>query len=532
MGTIEDLAKRHRLSVDFDAEPLILDPSDPLSSARRFVELVHMHRLGRTLYRHAGSFWTYTGTHYRELPAEELRAALYPFLAVAKRRVRSSKNGKIELAPFKPTTSKVSQVIDALAAHAFLAAGYAMPAWLDDRAALPPRELVPLANGLLHLPTGQLVAHTPQYFGGYALPFAYNPAAGEPAEWLRFLTSIWPDDNEARDTLQELMGLLLTPETRYQKLFLIVGPKRSGKGTVGRVIRAMLGGGNVPGPTLSSLATNFGLQPLIGKPAAIISDARLSGRADAAIIAERLLSISGEDAITVDRKHVDPWTGTLPTRFVILTNELPRIADASGALASRFVVLTMRESFFGREDHGLTDRLIAELPGILNWAAAGWKRLAERGHFVMPRSSADAVQDIESLSSPILAFLRSCCEVRPGAEVECSELFERWCGWCKSEGRDHPGTAPSFGRDLKAAVAGVEVQQPRRGELRVRVYAGVGIRAAEQYDGLARVGTRVPHCTPPFRTGSDDEEKKKSCNGVERVPTRVSPDAIDAEFDR
>ena len=155
------------------------------------------------------------------------------------------------------------------------------------------------------------------------------------------------------------MGLLLTDDTSHHKLFMLVGPPRSGKGTIARVMQLMHGKENVAGPTLSSLAMNFGLQELIGKPVAVISDARLSGRSDAAVIAERLLSISGEDCLTIDRKHRDPWTGTLPTRFLILTNELPRIADSSGALASRFVILMLTKSFLGKEDHQLMTKLDA-----------------------------------------------------------------------------------------------------------------------------------------------------------------------------
>jgi putative DNA primase/helicase len=59
-------------------------------------------------------------------------------------------------------------------------------------------------------------------------------------------------------------------------------------------------------------------------------DARLGSRADNMIAVERLLSISGEDTITIDRKYRDPWTGRLPARFMILTNELPRFSDSSG----------------------------------------------------------------------------------------------------------------------------------------------------------------------------------------------------------
>ena len=100
----------------------------------------------------------------------------------------------------------------------------------------------------------------------------------------------------------------------------MVGPKRSGKGTIARVLTTLLGEANACAPTLAGLATNFGLQPLIGKLLAIIGDARLSGRVDVHVIAERLLSISGEDLITIDRKYQDAWTGKLPTRFLLMSS--------------------------------------------------------------------------------------------------------------------------------------------------------------------------------------------------------------------
>jgi putative DNA primase/helicase len=73
---------------------------------------------------------------------------------------------------------------------------------------------------------------------------------------------------------------------------MIVGASRSGKGTVARVWRALLDHANFVGPTLSSLKDQFGMQPLINKKAAIISDAWLDGHNQHEIV-ERLLTISG-----------------------------------------------------------------------------------------------------------------------------------------------------------------------------------------------------------------------------------------------
>src|SRR5205823_3068327 len=134
-------------------------------------------------------------------------------------------------------------------------------------------------------------------------------------------------------------------------------------------------------------------------------------RSDAAVVVERLLSISGEDPQTIDRKNLEPVTLKLPVRFVIMTNELPRLNDPSGALVGRLVVLRQTESWYGREDTNLTDKLMTELPSILRWSITGWGRLYGRGHFIEPDSGRNIVRDLEDLSSPIGAFIRECCNV-------------------------------------------------------------------------------------------------------------------------
>lgn len=269
----------------------------------------------------------------------------------------------------------------------------------------------------------------------------------------------------------------LLPHRRYAaaKSLLLVGPKRSGKGTVGRALANLIGLSNCVSPTLAGLGTNFGLAPLIGKRLAIISDARLSGRADQHAIAERLLSITGEDALTIDRKYAPAWTGQLQTRFLILSNELPRLADASGALASRFILLVLMESFYGREDQALTDKLLKELPGILNWSLAGWARLNRLGAFQQPASGVEAMEALEDLASPIGAFVRDRCNIGAAHSADVDAVFGAWKTWCETQGRERAGTVQTFGRDLRAAVPGLKIKQPREGEKRVRAYQGLGL---------------------------------------------------------
>ncbi len=155
---------------------------------------------------------------------------------------------------------------------------------------------------------------------------------------------------------------------------------------------------------------------------------------------------------------------------------MTRLADASGAMASRFIVLNLTRSFYGQEDLDLRNRLLSELPAILNWAIEGWQRLRERGHFLQPPSSADIVEALEDLGSPVGAFVHEKCVIGPRKEVAFSVLFKERQEWCQESGRKQPGTKQSFGRDLRAAVPGIKATQPRAEDgSRCRFYQGIGL---------------------------------------------------------
>ncbi|HET9265160.1 MAG TPA: phage/plasmid primase, P4 family [Vicinamibacterales bacterium] len=457
-------------------------PNEPMSVAREVIRALYTDALGVVLRDHRGDLHRWTGMSWPELELRDVRSAVYQFLERSQ-YVQPTEGVK----PFAPNRKKVDDVIDALRAIVLLDSSADAPTWAPPFSDDPPAaQIVSMANGLLHVPTRTLLPHTPRVFNHHSLPFSFEVDAPEPSAWLEFLRQLWVDDEASIATLQEAMGYILGGDTRLQKIFLLVGPKRAGKGTIGRVLTGLLGGHNVAAPTLANLATNFGLQPLINCPLALIADARLSSWGDGKIVVERLLSISGEDSLTVDRKYRDPWTGRLPTRFVILTNELPRLADASGALASRFIALVLTRSFYGGEDVRLTDRLLSEAPAIFNWALQGLDRLNARGHFVNPEAGVEAIQQLEDLSSPVLAFIRDSCQVGP-FEVKVERLWLAWKRWCESDNR-HAGTREVFGRDLRAAVPTVRRVKARSEDGRIPTYVGIALRTPDQGGGPADLG--------------------------------------------
>lgn len=441
---------------------------DPMHAARTFIAHVYAHEGHATLREYQGKLYRWAGAGWSEATEVDVEKAMYDFLQYRL------------IGGVKPNRTRVANVYHALTRMVHIDSSVTAPAWIEGDADAPAAEIVACTNGMLHLPTGELLPATPRFFNTAAVQCDYLPNAAAP-QWLAFLRTVWPNDPQQVDTLQEVFGYLLTADTSMQKAFILIGPRRSGKGTIGALLTDLLGVESVTSPSLGSLSGEFGLQPLLNKLVAIVSDARLGGRADQQTIAENLLRISGEDRVDVNRKNLAVVTARLGVRFLFLTNELPKIADASGALASRFIILRMTESFFGREDRTLKARLQRELPGVLAWAVAGWRRLQQRGHFVQPDASAGDVEQLADLGSPVAAFIRDECTTGPTASVERAVLFDAWRVYCSRNGIVHAGSAETLGRDLKAAVPSLETVRPRGdGHTRQRMYRGLALRGPVQ----------------------------------------------------
>ncbi|OHB52483.1 MAG: hypothetical protein A2Y12_06355 [Planctomycetes bacterium GWF2_42_9] len=459
---------------DPETGSVVLSQKRTLPTAKAYVNEFHTHPEGRTLISYAGLIMSWQNNRYVEMEDQCLRNRLQPWLHDALRYIYNKARGQNELVCFESNPGTVNAALETIRAYAHIPAIIAPPSWLEDNSSLPPaKEMLACRSMNLHIPTSTIYPATPRLFTTNALEFDYDADAEEPINWLTFIHDLW-DDQQSIELLQEWFGYCLTCDSSQQKMLLLVGPRRCGKGTIGRILTKLIGAGNVAGPTTGSLAGTFGLQPLIGKSLAIVSDARFTGQ-DIGIVVERLLCISGEDSLTIDRKHKESVTMKLPTRFMFLTNELPRLTDASNALAGRFMLLRINKSWYGKEDIELGNKLEKELQGILLWALKGWLRLKERGRFIQPQTSLDAIEELEDLCSPVAAFVREKCIVEPGYRISVDALYAAWQMWCQSEGRSIVSTKQTFGRDLSAAFPNVRYR--RNSHIYEKFYDSIALKS-------------------------------------------------------
>ncbi|MBW8036448.1 MAG: hypothetical protein FVQ79_12695 [Planctomycetes bacterium] len=375
--------------------------------------------------------------------AAAIEVHLRRFLNLCRVR-KSSYEGEKIVKPVR-STGKIRNIMTELATieGVYIPQEKAAPASLDGK--LDPENIIALNNCMLDVSAvpPKVIELTKEFYTFGYLPFDYDPDAKCP-RWEKFLSRIFtvsaPSDETgdelAISILQEWFGYLTSYGTYLQKIFVLAGPRCSGKSTIGKVLRALVGNCNAVSPALTSLAAEFGLQPLINKTLAIISDANISGKtSDITKAVERLKSISREDAQQINRRNAHyVEVKKLGVRIVMIANNIQDIWNSAAAIANRFNFLITTQSFLGREDRRLQKKLKIELPGIFNWSLEGLKRLRHRGYMQEHPAGIEAREDFEEISSPTKVFVSDWCVVKSDVFAPVDILWKAHRIWARENG--------------------------------------------------------------------------------------------------
>ncbi len=290
--------------------------------------------------------------------------------------------------------------------------------WSDQR----PGQWMSVQNGLLDFNTGLLVAHTPAFFNMTHVAANWErdkPMEGTDAE--QFFTSVF--DGQL-NLIQEITGYLLSGATHFQKAFMITGQSRSGKGTYAGVLKHLLGT-KTTSLSASKLGGDFGTEPMIGKSVVFLPDVRIGKTANHDMIAETILTLTGEDNVTVPRKNKLDWEGKIEARLVVISNSVPSFRDRDGVVAARFKYVHLGVSHAGSEDLGLANKLAVDADVILFWAWQGWQRLTKAGRFSDNETDSRIARRAKVRMDPVGMFFADCVKFtsNPDDFISAEELF-------------------------------------------------------------------------------------------------------------
>jgi len=273
----------------------------------------------------------------------------------------------------------------------------------------------------------------------------YEPGANS-AEWDTFLAATLPDV-DVRTFLQRVVGLALVGKVIEHVLPILTGTGRNGKGTFVRTVAAALGSYAIEAePDLfmaRERAHPTGQLDLRGVRFATCQETDDGRRLDVAAVKR----LTGGDTIRARKMRQDFIEFTPSHLPFLITNHLPKVPADDPALWARLLVIPFDQSFLGREDRNLEDRLGNELPAVLAWAAAGWRDYRELGRLDPPAAVSDATSTYRISNDNIAGFIDDCCLLSPDMHVVSGDLWNQWEAWCHANSQQ-PGT----NRMLKAAM--------------------------------------------------------------------------------
>jgi putative DNA primase/helicase len=419
--------------------PPVLSKAAPMDNAKAFTR-DKLYRQGMcATWFHQGDWWQWNGRFYEKAPNERINGEVWHYLNGALAwTVKGGKEG------FTPKPVNVEDLMKALRACVRIDDRDAPPRWIDERDAQGAEGWLVFNNCLVHAKTGEIARLTPKLWVHGGVDFDYDPGA-RCWRWERFLEEVFPGDSESQACVEEQLGYGMTNDTHFEKGALWIGVKRSGKTTIAWVQEQLVGAGAYASLSFHNWTRGENSRAvLLGKKVVVFPDVRLKPAKVYGLTgydpggldhqsAELLLNIIGRDVVSVGVKYVpQPWQGRLPVKVIITSNEVPNLQDGGGVLASRFIKLDFKESFFGREDPTLRDQLAKELLGIANRCLAAYRRLLARGRFIQPKGGEDLERKIEERVNPFAAFMNECWVKDidgPGVSVEkFYEVFKEWCG--------------------------------------------------------------------------------------------------------
>lgn len=294
-------------------------------------------------------------------------------------------------------------------------------------------------NMCINLPNGELYyenkkwelkAHCRENYFTSQIPVAYDPEAKAP-QFESFLSDIFEGDDNKEEKIQLIcmcFGYSLLSTARYEKFIIIIGNGSNGKSVLLEVLKKLLGNKNVAAVQPSEFGNRFQRAHLQGKLANIVSEINEGKPIDDSA----LKSITSGESTTVEHKHKDPFEIEPYSTCWFGTNHMPQTSDFSNGINRRAIIIPFNRQFEEHEqDKHLKDKLCTELPGVLNLALDGLKKLFVDNEFISLPEVESAKDQWRNENDQVAQFIDDCCEIDPRENLPSKDLFEAYLEWAE-----------------------------------------------------------------------------------------------------
>lgn len=318
-------------------------------------------------------------------------------------------------------------------------------------------------NGVLDVNTMELSEEVKEDYLFQKVEFDYDPEATCP-RWDDYVRHICrppreyegeptfeSDWDRACDLLEEYLGYTLFPSYQFRKMLYLIGASSTGKSRLAKVIKGIMPPGWVSEVGMNEMENANARKGMVG--AFVNFGAEVDRGRHPPNVDGFLLNVTSAEPVEVWLYHVGRFQMVLPTRLVFHGNSMPVISDTTDAMMNRLMLIKTTD-IVPAEIKEFEKTLLAEKEGIVRKLVGAYKRLLERGDFVLPSYNAQARKEQFESANPITAWMTSGMvepveEWTHGTPVEV--LYQSFRAWADEFAPGYKSTVISFGMSLAKA---------------------------------------------------------------------------------
>lgn len=267
-------------------------------------------------------------------------------------------------------------------------------------------------NGVLHLDTGELKSHSPEYLSTIRIPCNYIEDVEMPKTnyFNDFIATLTNGDEDIKKLILQIMGVVISNVKGYRmkKALIMFGKGNTGKSVLKNFLTMLIGQENSSNIDLRKMEEKFGKIQLLNK--------RLVGSNDMSwakvVEMETLKQAVGGDPIYAEFKGENGINFIFKGVLWFCTNQLPMFGGDKGDWVYDRLIIIKCDNVIPEEkqDKKLVEHLMSEKDYIVSLAIKGLKQVIQNGYkYDIPESCKLLNDNYKDENSSFRTFLKECC---------------------------------------------------------------------------------------------------------------------------
>lgn len=257
--------------------------------------------------------------------------------------------------------------------------------------------------------------------------------------FLKILDTIFNENKNMIDFIQQAVGYSLTGFTTEDCLFFMYGIGRNGKSTFAEILKSIFGSyyhkANIELIMMQkNVSVRNDIADLKGKRLVVTSEIEQGKR-----LAESLVKdLTGGDDITARHLFQEHFTFKPVFKLWIYGNHKPIIRGTDEGIKRRIKLIPFNNIIPEdkvRSRDSIMIEIKAELSGILNWALTGFNKWRENGRLIFPEEVKEATKEYFDEMDHIQNYIKDRIdETDPTAKIKVKDLYEDYKKYSEDNG--------------------------------------------------------------------------------------------------